>query len=124
MTPFVTSISSLLMCHSWLVTHDHSRSDLVSAVCTGGRFNLEELSNMTTELEVGMVSSGVCIGHRIVRVDSATEAGNVSRALAELHNETQRKVRDLEAMKQEIEQAIAALKQNVYQEGTSLGTCT
>ncbi|GAQ78434.1 ubiquitin [Klebsormidium nitens] len=87
--------------------------------CSSGRIDLQSLCNMTTELEVGMVSGGICIGHRNVRVDRATEAGQVSAALAELHNETQRKVRDLEAMKREIEQAIATLKQNVYREGSA-----
>ena len=68
---------------------------------------------MTTQLEVKMVQRGFCIGKRTVRIDGTTDARRLSKALAgQLRNETDEKVRELEAKKRELERAIAALKQN------------
>eukprot|EP00243_Klebsormidium_subtile_P013835 TRINITY_DN9426_c0_g1_i2.p1 TRINITY_DN9426_c0_g1~~TRINITY_DN9426_c0_g1_i2.p1 ORF type:complete len:419 (+),score=71.63 TRINITY_DN9426_c0_g1_i2:182-1438(+) len=81
---------------------------------SSGRIDLEQLRGLTTQLEVKMVQRGVCIGKRTVRIDGTTDARRLSEALAGLHNETERKMRELEAKKRELEQAIAALKQNAH----------
>jgi hypothetical protein len=87
-------------------------SDLLT-LYPGGRIDLEHLRALTTELEVKMVQRGVCISKRTVRIDGTTDARRLSEALAGLHNE-EKKVRELEAKKRELEQAIAALKQSAH----------
>lgn len=87
---------------------------IISSLLLGGRIDLEHLRALTTELKVTMVKRGVCIGKRTVRVDGTTDARRLSEALAGLHDDTERKMRELEAKKRELELAIAALKQNAH----------
>ncbi|GAQ78436.1 ubiquitin family protein [Klebsormidium nitens] len=80
---------------------------------SSGRIDLEQLRALTSQLEVKMVQRGVCIGKRSVQIDGTTDAGRLSEALSGLHTEEEN-IRELEAKKRELEQAIAALKQKAH----------